>query len=332
MEGVQRRFAISSAETTNVARKWREFLCELYYPIEAYEINKTNFQGRLDETRLDFLQITTFEADHQRVERTRFHTKFDTSEEFVLIIPRKGTTRWGQFGRDSSFGAFSSTMVLSSEPYWAACSNDFANVTIRIPAELLRSRVKDCEALCGIPMRHSAVLNRALWDLLSGFFAAGAEAPDEFLSRRLAETVVDLIVFALARERGHGDLDARGQKDLIRDRIIGYVKSHLSDPLLSPLSVAQANGISVSYMNKLLRASGKSMSRRLLDERLAFCRARLTEANFRHLPIGRIAFDAGFSNQSYFTSCFRAKYGMTPRELRSAALPRSGSGKISERG
>lgn len=320
MEGVQRRFSISSAETPNVARKWREFLCELYYPIEAYEINRTDFSGRLDELRLDFLQITTFEADHQRVERTKFHTKFDTAEEFVFVIPRKGTTRWGQFGRDGSFKPFASTMVLSSEPYWAACSNDFANVTIRIPAEIMRSRVKDCEALCGIPMRQSPMLNRALWDMLAGFFAPGVEGPDDLLARRLAETIVDLIVFALARERSHGDFDARGQRDLIRDRVIAYVKSHLTNPRLSPLAVAQANGISVSYMNKLLRPSGKSMSRRLLDERLALCRDRLKEANSRHLSIGRIAFDAGFSNQSYFTSCFRAKFGTTPREFRNAAL------------
>ena len=71
----QRRFSISSNETLNVASRWREFLCEVYYPMDAYRIDKSHFHGKLDEIQLDFLQITTFEADRQQVERTRFHTK-----------------------------------------------------------------------------------------------------------------------------------------------------------------------------------------------------------------------------------------------------------------
>ena len=44
------------------------------------------------------------------------------------------------------------------------------------------------------------------------------------------------------------------------------------------------------------------------------------QANLRHLSIGRIAFDAGFNNHAYFTSRFRAKYGMTPRDARRVSL------------
>ncbi len=32
-------------------------------------------------------------------------------------------------------------------------------------------------------------------------------------------------------------------------------------------------------------------------------------------PAGSVAFTVGFSSQSYFTSCFKAQYGMTPGQL-----------------
>lgn len=317
----QRRFSISSNETRNVASRWREFLCEVYYPMDAYRIDKAHFHGNLNEIQLDFLQITTFEADRQQVERTRFHTKFDTSEEFIFLIPRRGTMRWQQFGRDSMMAQFVSTMVLCSEPYRASCNDDFANLTIKIPANLIRDRVRDCESLCAIAHHHSAAVNATIWNMVAGFFdgSLALPRPGDPLARRLAEIILDLVVFALGRERGDEPAGC-GHRELLRRRIVDYLRSHLCDPALSPQAVAAANGISVSYMNKLLHPSGQSMSRWMLDERLSLCRDRLSRASLRHVPIGQIAFDAGFNNHAYFTSCFRAKYGVTPRDIRRAAF------------
>lgn len=306
---LQRRFSISSNESCNVASRWREFLCEVYYPMDAYRIDKAHFHGNLNELQLDFLQITTFEADHQQVERTRFHTKFDTSEEFIFLIPRQGTMRWQQFGRDGTMSQFASTMVLCSEPYRASCNDAFANLTIKMPAALLRDRVKDCESLCAVTHRQSATANATIWNMVSGFFDGSLPLPqpgDPF-ARRLAEIIFDLVVFVLDRERGVEEPADGGHREMLRRRILDYLKAHLCDPALSPQAVAEANGISVSYMNKLLHASGQSMARRVVDERLALCRDRLAQPSLRHVPIGQIAFDAGFNNHAYFTSCFRAK-------------------------
>lgn len=318
----QRRFSISSNETLNVASRWREFLCEVYYPMDAYRIDKSHFHGKLDEIQLDFLQITTFEADRQQVERTRFHTKFDQSEQFVFLIPRRGVMRWEQFGRDSTMSKFTSTMVLCTEPYRASCEDDFANVTVKIPADLIRRRIKNSESLCGAAHRQSAHVNATIWNMVAGFFDGSLPPPptgDPF-GRRLAEMILDLVVFALDREQGKDEPADGSHREMMRNRIVEYLRSHLCDPTLSPQAVASANGISVSYMNKLLHASGQSVSQRLLDERLALCRDRLLQANLRHLSIGRIAFDAGFNNHAYFTSRFRAKYGMTPRDARRVSL------------
>ena len=39
-------------------------------------------------------------------------------------------------------------------------------------------------------------------------------------------------------------------------------------------------------------------------------------------PLGQIALDAGFADQSHFTRAFRAAYGVTPRRWRALhALP-----------
>ena len=321
-ERLRRSFSVSTGETPNASSKWREFLCEMYYPMDTYGIDKAHFRGRLDEIRLDFLQITTCEADHQSVKRTRFHTKFDSSEQFIFLFPTKGTTRRAQLNRDCALTAFASTMVLCSEPYSASSSDDFANMIIRVPASLIRSRVANCENLCATAHQQSRVINSIIWNMVAGFFSGTLPLPpaEDPSLRRLAEIILDLVVFVLNRELGREEPVDSSYSGMIRNRIIEYLRAHLCDPALSPQSVATANGISVSYMNKLLRPSGRSMARRMLDERLALCRDRLSQARLRHLSIGRIALDAGFNNHAYFTSRFRAKYGATPRDVRRAAV------------
>lgn len=213
-------------------------------------------------------------------------------------------------------------MVLCSEPYWASSSDDFANMIIRVPASLIRSRVANCESLCGAAHRRSAVINSIIWNMVNGFFSGNLPLPptEDPSLRRLAEIILDLVVFVLNRELGRDEPGDRSHRGMIRNRIIEYLNAHLCDPALSPRKVATANGISVSYMNKLLRPSGRSLARRVLDERLTLCHERLSQASLQHVSIGRIAFDAGFNNQAYFTSRFRAKYGATPRDVRRAAL------------
>lgn len=327
-ERARRSFAVSTGETPDATSKWREFLCEMYYPMEAFGIDKSHFRGRLDEIKLDFLQISTCEAEHQSVKRTRFHTKFDTSEQFIFLFPTKGVTRRAQFDRDCALNAFASTMVLCSEPYWASSSDDFANMIIRVPAALIRSRVANCESLCGTAHQRSVMINSVIWNMVAGFFNGTLALPsaEDPSLRRLAEIILELVVFVLNRELGGDEPADASHRGMIRNRIVEYLNAHLCDPTLSPQKVATANGISVSYMNKLLRPSGRSMARRVLDERLALCHARLSQASLRHLSIGRIAYDAGFNNQSYFTSRFRAKYGVTPRDIRRAAFADFDSG------
>jgi AraC-like DNA-binding protein len=63
-------------------------------------------------------------------------------------------------------------------------------------------------------------------------------------------------------------------------------------------------------------ASGQTFSDMVTRLRLAHA-CRLLEGT--SLPIAVIARDAGFANLSNFNRRFRATYGMTPREHRSAA-------------
>ncbi len=321
MENWHRQFSVSSNQTAKAASLWRDFMNEVYYPIEVSNIRKTEFAGNLEEIRLGDIQITKFTAEEQQVERTSFHTKFDRSEDFIFIIPQRGELSYRQFGREGRSPQYTSTLLLCSEPYWAACTNDYSNLTIRIPGARIRERLGNSENLCGRTLARDHFLNVAISGMVSGFFENSAElaSPDKVLASRCADMIVDMVVLTLEREFGPDETRGSGRAMIFR-RVLDYLKENLADPGLSPLSAAQANGISVSYMHKIFRASGQSVARVIQDERLSLAHETLMKSALRHLSIGQIAFGAGFNNQAHFTSCFRAKYGATPREVRRQAL------------
>jgi len=42
----------------------------------------------------------------------------------------------------------------------------------------------------------------------------------------------------------------------------------------------------------------------------------------KHLGIGAVAFEAGFSSNAHFSRAFRARFGLTPSQMRAAAKER----------
>ena len=61
------------------------------------------------------------------------------------------------------------------------------------------------------------------------------------------------------------------------------------------------------------------------DRRLERCRLRLLDPRFAHQTVSELAFQAGFGDLSGFNRAFKAKYGLSPRQLRSAVGSVAGS-------
>jgi AraC-like DNA-binding protein len=102
----------------------------------------------------------------------------------------------------------------------------------------------------------------------------------------------------------------------LHSRAVGYIKSNIEDPEITPSRVAQAAGISVSYLHKLFNATGRSVGRCIIEERLIICGKRLRDRSYKNIPISTIAYDAGFNNPAHFSSRFRRRFGVSPREYR----------------
>ena len=122
-------------------------------------------------------------------------------------------------------------------------------------------------------------------------------------------------------------IDARqsGAGNALAERITGYMALHFGDANLSAAQVADALGISVSHLSRVMNKSIGCGFPELLQKMRLECAANLLLTQ-PDLPIAQLAQQCGFGSASYFTASFKRIYGVTPSNYR---LQHSGEHKPS---
>jgi AraC-like DNA-binding protein len=138
--------------------------------------------------------------------------------------------------------------------------------------------------------------------------ASSATAPE--VGAATAQLVRALIISAALDERSSRSALA----DALAPRVFAYVRQHLTDRDLTPVTIARAHNISVRYLYKVCDAAGVKLVEWIIAQRLEGARRDLTSPGLKS-TIALISWRWGFKDPSHFSSRFRHAYGISPREL-----------------
>ncbi|WP_225859191.1 helix-turn-helix domain-containing protein [Streptomyces albicerus] len=188
----------------------------------------------------------------------------------------------------------------------------------RIPRRCLGIADSDLRRIMGVPLGCGEGV-RALVSHFLSVLASEAEFRRTRVGDRLARNAVDLLAVLVTEfvgEEAAHSTDAGGQT---LSRIRTFVELHLTDPDLSPESIALAHHISVRYLHKLFQSEGTTVSQWVRSRRLDACRRELGRAPRRRLTVAAVAHRWGFTSASHFSRAFRDAYGMSPSEWQALA-------------
>jgi AraC-like DNA-binding protein len=140
---------------------------------------------------------------------------------------------------------------------------------------------------------------------------------DDIAGTRLGATVLDLLTVALATrlERTAAVPGETRQRALLA-RIHAFIEAHLTDPDLTPDTVAAAHHISLRYLHRLFQTQGHTVAGLIRQRRLQRCRADLLDPALAERPVSATAARWGFANPAHFNRLFRDTYGVPPGEFR----------------
>ena len=106
------------------------------------------------------------------------------------------------------------------------------------------------------------------------------------------------------------------------DKLVRVVKQNYANPNFDVSSMAAEMKISDRQLQRKVKAlTGQSPVQHLRQFRLEKSLQYLREG----VPVGEVAKVIGFSSHTYFTSCFRAQFGITPQQVQDETVRTTGN-------
>ncbi|WP_406468634.1 helix-turn-helix domain-containing protein [Streptomyces sp. NBC_01594] len=294
---------------------WNDAVSRTLVPMTVAPRGDGPFDGRIATDRLGYLQVSTMEADAERVSRTPALIARSSEALVAVGVQISGTATFIQDGRQAEVGEGDLVVYDTTRPYSFDYPQRFATHVFQLPRRTLGVPDSDIRQVTG----HAIGTRDGFGAMLLPFLATLASSADGYppaVADRLAGNVVDLFA-TLITERAHpGGTDADTARSHLLMRVRDHINQNLGDPDLSPESIARMHRISVRYLHRLFEGEGTTVGRLIQQRRLEECGRELARRGRTAPTVSAVAQRWGFINPAHFSRAFRATYGLSPREWR----------------
>jgi AraC family transcriptional activator of tynA and feaB len=315
---VETIFSTASVHPRDRFDFWHSLACKKIVGHDSVPENRLTFQAEIKASRFGNLDLVEFSNSPMQVSHNLAHVERTRPDTVFLCYQLSGSVLIVQNAREVNLDAGSLMLIEPRLPYDARFSPNSKTLLIKAPRRELRARIGRNRELIG----RRVTAERADDDLA---LSVAAKLPS--LAGRIASIteemvgnhVLDLIGLSIARTIGSATVRVSNPQALLLGQIRSVVEARLTDRDLHGQRVADIVGISVRYANALLAEQDFSLHRLILSRRLSRCRFALEDPRQVHRTIAEIALGWGFSDMTHFGRCFKAAYGVSPRECRKAA-------------
>jgi len=303
---------LRTVETANPTEGWREVLARTYtfgFAVRAAPASGETFSASTSRWQLGSLALV--HTVHDRGDGHRGPSEIAASDPDLVgfLYMRHGTIGLDFEGRPVALRPGELVMWDTARRGGFTTFARVDNQTLVVPRERLAMAAPGYEAMFGRPFRPDHPAARlmgsfmgALMPVVSRLDAAARDA--------VADAALD-IARAVVATRDDPQPRQQTAARLIAVRL--YIDANLSNPGLSPATIAKANAISLRTLHRLFEATDDSVGAVIRERRLSRCRADLLRGPDE--SVTAIAYRWGFRNMSFFSRLFRERYGVSAREL-----------------
>jgi acetamidase/formamidase/AraC-like DNA-binding protein len=215
-------------------------------------------------------------------------------------------------------------LLLPRNADWSMVfQRDMRAIVLSVSSDALHGRIAGKPRL-GEPR---VVAPGGLADVFSRMLDATARTLDTLTDvewATVAQSLVDLLLtLAHGLSAPASDTNTSATQAALLHRICQTIERRLDDPELAPARVAQAEGISERYLQKLFEGVSDNFTHYVRERRLQRAWADLSNPAEAHRSISEIAYRYGFGDSAHFSRTFRHRFGLPPREFRQQEAERA---------
>lgn len=304
-----------------------------HLPVEQFVSDLHRICGRFDVALAEDRQVTrgslsigrhagiesvVVATDVQRIIRTSKAIRQDQGENYFLILQQTGRAMMRQNDTSCLLHPGDFVLIDSSIPSEFVF---FGNYTRQLSLHLPRAEM---HARFGYDLIRGGIAVPRQDATSIGISAVVAKVLSRDTTGTVADTYLREALFGLLGAMLHERSGTDGYKNIDSDisgaRALAsgqaYIDAHYRSPDFSIADMADDLGMSLRQLQRGFSALGTTPTKYLLQKRLEHVRRALDDrsAGRRVDLVSSIAYEAGFSDLSYFHRCYRRTFGASPKE------------------
>jgi len=294
---------------------WSKALADTHLSMRLFDPRSEAFRARIRSKSVSGVRMFDIVMDAHGAERTPALLSADDTRVYGIELQIEGSSVIEQDGVRSILGPGDFTLYDSTRPFSRYFDERVRIFVLRFPQNMISLPSHTMRSITA--MRLGA--DEGIGVVVSPFMKNIADNMDElngWAGTRVMHSLIDLVGASLAEKLFIEDAERGGARAQGFLRICDYIMDNLSDPSLSPDSIAAGTFISTRQLHKLFHAERVTVSQWVRDRRLEACRRQLADPGDSRLSVSDIAASWGIFDAAHFSRIFKQAYGQSPREYR----------------
>lgn len=292
---------------------WREWIWKHFGGLESDLYGDTEFDGHMASAHAGEVILTKLEANRHRVVRTQDMVRASDAGYLKIVAPMRGRAGVEQLGRQAWVSPGAWTIYDTTGCYAVDNPERVEHLIVMLPKAQIMERGLRLDTLMARCVGGTSGISRvALATMRSTYQELPHMSADA--ARGAGELIAQLVRLSLIELSGQHT--ALTQREVLKDRIRGYIALNLADPALSVEHIAHALNCSKRHLHNAFANDDDTLAQHILRLRLDACLRELQQPGPPARSITDIALSWGFSNLSHFSRVFRSHTGLSPSELR----------------
>lgn len=271
------------------------------------------FAGRIEQYQSGALQMSFNDIAHARLYRTERELAAGEDKGYFAVFQLEGRAQMAQDTQRIVLAPGDITLIDAARPSEFEYGESSRQLSLILPREVVErslrfSGVRSCARIAAhTPV---AVLANSL---------VRESARQEGLSLAESEATLDALLSLLRPALACVDSDDDPHERLFR-RAVTLIDRRLCEPELSPELIAREIGVSLRGLYRMFARRQLVVAQYIRNRRLDFCAEALRHAG-SELKLSALGYAWGFSDSSYFSTAFKARFGVSPGEYRKRYRP-----------
>lgn len=297
------------------SESWNALLANIFGSIRAEPRGRDPFQASLAAVNVGDVSMIQCRSRPANV----FHNPADmppgSQNDFIIKVQMQGSSTVRLRNDVLALRPGDYMICDNSQPYCLTFEEETTIISVPLAESYLRRFSPFPADVAFLPVDGANPIHRVAYDYLHSLWRNDVNEMSDFAKGKLAETFLELAVLSIADQQRLLAPPKHGHRELYL-RCCRYIEKHLGDENLSPMMIAQDNGISLRLLQTTFAEQGTTVRDFVMTQRLLSAMRILETPIYQSRTISEIAYRSGFKSLASFSRSFRAHFGKSPSEVR----------------